>query len=488
MSSVASTTTPARDQPSRTPRRNKQFVSRRVALQLLAGLLVVAGIPVVATVRILDANALRNERARADAALQAQLQQAGQTLQALSDNAATRAEDISRSPQLQTAFLTGNRRVIVRIAHRNPTMVFYLRRDRVAGQVAPTALTRTVSLTLNGATVGRVVSQLPLGSGLARRIQKGTTRARVDQLLIARDGRVVGSGARVHLEDRTVTVGNRQYRGTLLPVPNAAGTKLVAVRPEHAISAAVAPYQHRVLYAALGSFALLVLVGLLFGGPILRGLGDFRRVVSQAATDSLTGLANRWSFDEELALEWRRAHRIGDELSLVLLDLDDFKQVNDTYGHPAGDAVLRAVGELLATGVRQIDLAARYGGEEFVILSPESDLKGAMQLARRLRTALNKKSIVLPDGRRLKVTGSFGVATKAELGSAEELIAAADAALYEAKRAGKNRVVAADATITADEGLSKSGLRPARGRSAGGREQRRPAKRRSPRAGTEDPA
>ena len=85
-----------------------------------------------------------------------------------------------------------------------------------------------------------------------------------------------------------------------------------------------------------------MLVGLLFGGPILRSLGDFRRVVSQAATDSLTGLANRWSFDEELALEWRRAHRIGDELSLVLLDLDDFKQVNDTYGHQAGDAVLRA--------------------------------------------------------------------------------------------------------------------------------------------------
>src|SRR4051794_38087070 len=151
MSSVASATTPARDQPSRTPRRNKQFVSRRAALQLLAGLLVVAGVPVVATVRILDANAVRNERARADAALQAQVQQAGQTLQALSDNTASRGEDISRSPQLQTAFLTGNRRVIAGFARRNPTMVFYLRGERVAGRLAPSALTRTISLTLNGA-------------------------------------------------------------------------------------------------------------------------------------------------------------------------------------------------------------------------------------------------------------------------------------------------------------------------------------------------
>jgi diguanylate cyclase (GGDEF)-like protein len=367
-------------------------------------------------------------------------------------------------------------------------MVFYLRRERVAGRVRPAALTRTVSLTLNGTTVGRVVAQLPLGDGLAARIRKGTAHAGVDRLLIARNGLVVGSGARVHVVGRTLSIAKTSYRGALLPVPNAPRTKLVAVRPEHAISAAVAPYQHRVMYAAAGSFALLVLVGLLFGGPILRGLGDFRRVVSQAATDSLTGLANRWSFDEELALEWRRANRIGDSLSLVLLDLDDFKQVNDTYGHPAGDAVLRAVGELLLGGVRQIDLAARYGGEEFVVLAPESDLKGAVQLAKRLRTTLNKKSIVLPDGRRLKVTASFGVATKDELASAEDLIVAADEALYEAKRAGKDRVVAAGATITADEGLGKGGLRPARGRPAGGREQRRAPKRRPPRAGTEDPA
>src|SRR6202008_3800639 len=111
-------------------------------------------------------------------------------------------------------------------------------------------------------------------------------------------------------------------------------------------------------------FARLVLAGLLFGGPIVRSFGDFRRVVSQAATASLTGLANRWRFDEELALEWRRAERVGDSLALILADLDNFKSVNDGYGHPVGDEVLRRIAEILAGNIRHVYIAARYGGEE----------------------------------------------------------------------------------------------------------------------------
>src|SRR5436309_3139212 len=140
-------------------------------------------------------------------------------------------------------------------------------------------------------------------------------------------------------------------------VPNAVGISLFALRPEHAINASVHPYQQRMLYAAIGSFALLFLVALLFARPILHTLGDFRRVASQAATDGLTGLANRRSFDDELALEWRRAERVGDSLALVLADLDDFKSVNDGFGHQAGDAVLRRVGVILDSGARQVDLA-----------------------------------------------------------------------------------------------------------------------------------
>ena len=147
-------------------------------------------------------------------------------------------------------------------------------------------------------------------------------------------------------------------------------------------------------------------------------LGDFRRVASQATTDALTGIANRRSFDEELALEWRRAPPgSATHLALVLLDLDDFKKCNDAHGHLGGDAVLRTIGAVLGSGVRQIDLAARYGGEEFVVLVPESDLKGATQLAKRLRLAISKARAELPDGRLLKVTASFGVAVKGDLTS-----------------------------------------------------------------------
>ena len=194
-------------------------------------------------------------------------------------------------------------------------------------------------------------------------------------------------------------------------------------------------------YAALGSFSLLILVALLFAGPILRLMGDFRRVASQATTDSLTGLANRRTLDEELVLEWRRADRVGDSLAFILLDLDDFKLVNDTHGHQAGDAVLRAVGEVLLGGVRQVDLAGRYGGEEFALILPETDLPGAIKLAERLRLALETTPVELAEGKTLQVTASFGVALKDELPSADELVAVADEALYAAKRAGKNRVM-----------------------------------------------
>ena len=175
-------------------------------------------------------------------------------------------------------------------------------------------------------------------------------------------------------------------------MPNAVGISLFALRPEKAINASVHPYQQRILYAGLGSFALLVLVAFMFARPILSALGDFRRVASQAATDGLTGLANRRSFDDELALEWRRAERIDDSLALVLIDLDNFKSINDRLGHQAGDAVLRRVAAILDSGARQVDLAARYGGEEFAMLAPETDLVGATKLADRLRADLEAAS------------------------------------------------------------------------------------------------
>jgi diguanylate cyclase (GGDEF)-like protein len=440
MSSAASAAATAEHHSPPRKRRGRPALSRRSALQLLAGLLLAAGIPVVATVRILDANAYRNERAHAEAALRVELQSANDELRALADDVATRADDLSRSHVLQTAFLENDVATINRLARRHPGDLFYLHGRRVAGRKPPVAIARSTALLLNGAPVGRVVATLPLDPALAARLLRAAPHARGDRLLIARAGVALGSGSPVSVEGRTVHIAGRAYRGLFSPVPNTPHASLLAVRPESTIRAAVQPYRERVLYAALGSVSLLVLVGLLLGGPILRGLGDFRRVASQATTDSLTGLANRWAFDEELALEWRRAERVGDPLALILADLDNFKSINDTYGHQVGDQVLRTVGEVLAASVRQVDLAARHGGEEFAVIVPEADLGRALTLAGRLRTALEKTEIVLPDGNEIRVTASFGVAVKDDLPRAEELVAKADEALYEAKRSGKNRV------------------------------------------------
>ena len=437
MSSAA----PAASTVERSARRKvRPSLTRRSGLQLLAVLLIAAGIPVVATVRILDANALRNERARADSTLSAELQRASDELHNLADNAATRVDDLANSPALQRAFLTDNRAAVLRIARSTPNAVFYLRGHQVAGAIPHIPLKRSTSLTFKGKTVGRVVATIGFDHRLMRRLARAAGLTPQDRLIAARSGIVVSSRQRLHISGRAIRLGGERYRGWLVPVPNAPHTNLVALRPEAAISAAVRPYQQRVMYAALGSFGLLVLVGLLFGGPILRTLGDFRRVASQATTDSLTGLGNRWTFDEELALEWRRAERVGDPLALILLDIDNFKTINDTQGHQAGDEVLRKVGQVLAARVRQVDLAARYGGEEFAVIVPETDLEGAIDLAGRLRKALEGEEIELQNGTRLSVTASFGAAVKGELPSGEKLVAAADKALYEAKHSGKNRV------------------------------------------------
>jgi diguanylate cyclase (GGDEF)-like protein len=257
--------------------------------------------------------------------------------------------------------------------------------------------------------------------------------------VLARHGRILG-GRRFVTDERTVRLGGTGFRGLPGLVPDSGGVRLLALRPEQAIDAQLRPYMQRIRYAGLGSFALLVLVAFLFAGPILRVLGDFRRVASQAALDSLTGLANRRTLDEELALEWRRAHRVGESLAFVLLDLDDFKSVNDSHGHQAGDAVLRAVGEILGNGVRQVDLAGRYGGEEFALILPETDLAGALKLSERLRVKLETTAVELPSGETLHATASFGVAVKGELEAPDQLVAAADEALYAAKAAGKNCV------------------------------------------------
>jgi diguanylate cyclase (GGDEF)-like protein len=178
----------------------------------------------------------------------------------------------------------------------------------------------------------------------------------------------------------------------------------------------------------------------------IENVGLHETVERQAVTDELTGLSNRRRFQEALGSEVERSRRFGQPVGLVLLDLDDFKQVNDTYGHQQGDLVLREVARVLRETSREIDEPARYGGEELAVVLPGTDLEGAYNLAERVRAGVADLVLPLLDGDGvLRVTASFGVATLP--GSADDmrgLFAAADEALYRAKRAGKNRTERAE--------------------------------------------
>jgi diguanylate cyclase (GGDEF)-like protein len=165
---------------------------------------------------------------------------------------------------------------------------------------------------------------------------------------------------------------------------------------------------------------------------------------NQAIRDCLTGLYNRRYLEETLERELSRAKRKDKPLGIIMLDLDRFKQLNDTYGHEAGDHVLRTLGDLLQSHVRASDIACRYGGEEFVLILPEADAAVTFNRAEELRLAVEALPVFYR-GQQLGVTISLGVAVRPQHGdSGETLLRAADQALYAAKEQGRNRVVAAN--------------------------------------------
>ncbi|MHB1188353.1 diguanylate cyclase [Thiobacillus sp.] len=161
-----------------------------------------------------------------------------------------------------------------------------------------------------------------------------------------------------------------------------------------------------------------------------------------ATRDGLTGLYNHRTFYTLLGDELARAQRFQRPVSLLLLDIDHFKRVNDTYGHLAGDAVIRGLGELLGREARAIDRVCRYGGEEITVILPETDPDAAARFAERLRAAVEAQPFDVGTGTPLHLTVSIGVASwPAHADTAQALVAAADAAMYAAKQGGRNRVV-----------------------------------------------
>ena len=228
----------------------------------------------------------------------------------------------------------------------------------------------------------------------------------------------------------------------------------------------VAPWRHDAIKSV--AVLLLLLVGLAaFGGVVLRQLRErivIERALHQAhqtlkalaLTDSLTGLGNRRRLDAVFEPELRRARRQGYSLALVMLDLDYFKAYNDRYGHPAGDQCLRRFAEVLQQALkRPADLAVRYGGEEFTLLLPDTDARGAELLVQEVQQLLRRQMLEHAGSPLGRVSCSAGIAVgdlAREGVTAERLMAAADAALYQAKRRGRDGYCLAErAVVGVDE-------------------------------------
>jgi diguanylate cyclase (GGDEF)-like protein len=234
-------------------------------------------------------------------------------------------------------------------------------------------------------------------------------------------------------DEQIASIGERQ----------AGGAPVVFRLDEQA--AVSGPAREIVLYPRRGGFSVSeenVAESLVAQGRIALENARLQSVVRrQAVTDELTDLANRRRFMEVINLEVARAGRLESPLTLVLFDLDHFKQINDRFGHQVGDAVLRSAAAVIRGRVRETDISARVGGEEFAVLLPGTDLSGGQSLAENLRLDLSR--LVEVPGQDWRVTASFGVAEFVPGEVADTLIASADRALYQAKESGRDRVCVA---------------------------------------------
>lgn len=183
----------------------------------------------------------------------------------------------------------------------------------------------------------------------------------------------------------------------------------------------------------------------------LRNSEIHREVQEMATTDSLTGLFNKRYFLENLTKEFKSTMRYQTPVSLIMIDLDNFKPVNDQFGHQAGDVVLREIASVLVRSLREIDVPARYGGDEIAIILPETVMEQAFFVAKRIKRLIEERPIKFGE-KCIQVTASFGISScpNSQIKTVEDMITAADKALYEAKRDGRNRIESSEQIFAQD--------------------------------------
>ena len=321
------------------------------------------------------------------------------------------------STRLQTAIHRRETARLERFARRRGLLLEI--RGRLYGRRLRNAVTAHVQLVSSGQAIGSVIAQLPVDSATLQRV----TAPHAPGVQLAFTGL---SGGESMPSGRGVTLplsGHFGIRGYLPRQLEASRTRAAYVR---------------VAEAGLLAVLALMLLTFVLARPLLRAFRWTEEQASEARVDSLTGLANRRALEETLAHEIARAQRFKHPLGIVLLDLDRFKEINDSFGHAAGDLMLRTVSRLLTSLARQADTVARWGGEEFVVVLPETDLDGARHFAERLRLAIHGS----PVGE-MRTSASCGVATMLPGDTVEAMLGAADQALYLAKAKGRNRTESA---------------------------------------------
>ena len=380
-------------------------------------LAVIALFPIACVSWVIVRDEVRNVTRTIDFEVHDAAQAAQARFSRLLDRRQVHAVAAASSPQLRAAIRSRDKKTLERFARGQRVLLEI--DGRTYGRRLAHAATAPVQLVRHGREIGSVTAQVPLGAATLRRISAGAADG-VRLLFVRRGGSDATSGG----------------RGVTLPLAKRVGVR--AYVPGSVESHRKNAAYSRVAEAGLLALLALMLLTLILTRPVLRAFRWTEEQASEARIDALTGLANRRAVEEILAAEISRAQRFAHELAVVLLDLDRFKEINDSFGHAAGDVMLRAVSRLLTSLARQGDTVSRWGGEEFVVVLPETDLAGAQRFAERLRRTIEAHSVG-----DMHTSASCGVATMLPDDNVEELVGAADQALYQAKTNGRNRTESA---------------------------------------------
>ncbi len=421
---------------------------RRLALFLM----LIAIVPTLALIAILLFVSEDSQRGKADARLAAGVRTATAVYRTRTEDAAAKARSLAASPDLGTALRSHDGPAEAAFAQRaagQPPSVRVELYDNAGNLIAGAGPVNSLAFAQVGLTQeGRPVGSLRVSVTTADQFANEVKSLTDTDVVVSRGAETlaatVPTPSKTLEPDQTadLTAGGKEYRGHALTLNASNQENLLLLGP---------PKSGGVL--GVGRGALAVMIWFLVAAAILAwGLARtltrrHERIAQEALTDPLTGLWNRRHMAETLDREVSRALRFGHEISLIIIDVDDFKRINDRFGHLQGDLVLGQIADQVKDATRDIDVAARYGGDELALILVETGSEGATILAERLRERVRDTEVPLREGGTMAVTISVGVATIPDSAEdLESLVDGADRALLRAKRSGKNQIRTAPAS------------------------------------------